>query len=149
FDHAMRASATSAAAHLFPHFPAARTLRAMFTALARDFEARGTAPLACKLEPRLAAVHPHDQLGAANEIGAELLVALFQGALLEHGAKVAPSLGAPCIVLELNGTSIEAESVARDAMSDTAARERLLRWAARFESEAPLVAQAPSSPEHA
>jgi hypothetical protein len=62
-----------------------------------------------------------------------MLAQLFEGALLERGASVDASLGAPCLLLSLEGETVPAATVGRSAVRDEGARATLRSWLARLE----------------
>ena len=68
--------------------------------------ANGGEAVAVHLEPRLPQVHPRDRGKATVDILFTVRTALLEGALLEAGAQVLPSLGEPCTALLLSDETV-------------------------------------------
>jgi Zn-dependent protease with chaperone function len=127
-----RESARQAAEALFPMFPDARTVSAMF-ARAVAAAAGGMAPsIALNLDGRLSLMDPVQRARSAERVVTQALSALFQGALLEHGASLDESLGEPCLMFELGGERVPAAQIVVDAMQRQDAVQTLMHWAGRL-----------------
>lgn len=94
------------AAQLFSMFPSAQTLIAMWLAVEDAHLANGGEAVAIHVEPRLPHVHPRDRGKATVQVLFSVRAALLEGALLEAGAQVLPSLGEPCTALMLSGEKV-------------------------------------------
>jgi len=127
-----REQARGLAERLHPMFPAAGSLSEMFAAVTAALEANGLYAIASTVEPRLTRVHPSQQMQAASQVGAQVLAALFQGALLERGARVGDSIGAPCLVWNVDGEDVLAAKIVAEAFASADARASIGRWAARL-----------------
>jgi len=84
------------AAELFSLFPSASTLVAMWLAVEDAHLTNGGEAVALHMEPRLRGVHPGDRGKATVQVLFSVRASLLQGALLEAGAELLPSIGEPC-----------------------------------------------------
>jgi Zn-dependent protease with chaperone function len=121
------------AATLFPLFPDATTLAAMFAAVVGAFEGGRVAEVVTRAAPNVERVLAHERPMLITRIGGSLVGTLFLGALLERGATLDDSLGAPCLLARAeDGELVPAEKIAVDAMRDDGARALLGQWATKL-----------------
>ena len=123
YEPAVRERARNVAAALYPRFPEATTLAAMFVRVVQTLERVGPAALAAQFKMRS---------GDASDTSAEVVAALLEGALLERGGVVEDSVGAPCFVIRLGDQRVEARRLASASLVDPRARDEVGRWAERL-----------------
>jgi Zn-dependent protease with chaperone function len=126
-----REAARNVAEALYPLFPGAGTLSAMFASVVSAIAGGHGAPIVDRLNPGIAGLHPYDARELAGNVLARALGCLFQGALIERGATVGSSFGAPCLVFRLGEERIPAAVLAELALA-RGAWGPLSSWAARL-----------------
>jgi hypothetical protein len=129
---AAQEAARRVAEALFPLFGDATTIAAMFR---RAVEARAggkAAAIVTRIHPGIAGLPPTQAAGVARRVYGEVLTSLFQGALIEKGACVEESFGAPCLVLRVGDERVAAARLVAEAMGSTEGAERLSGWAERL-----------------
>jgi len=120
--------ARKAAAALHVMFPVATTVTAMFELVVKALEQGDSSRVAVHVEPNVARLPIADQAGVEGQIIGALLTSLFNGALLESGGKVQPSLGAPGLIIALGDEAVLVEQIA----NGPSAPAELSRWARRL-----------------
>ncbi len=134
FEPRTRERARKLAEALSPMFPSAQTQCAMFAAVVTAIESGGLHAVAGHLEPRLAQVVPHQRHAVAVRVGALTLAALFQGALVEKGARASTSLGAPCLMWTYMDETVAAAQLVSRAFADSRESAVIREWATRLAS---------------
>jgi Zn-dependent protease with chaperone function len=127
---ALRARALTA--ELFPLHTDARSACAMLVAILDDLEADRLQRLALTLAPLLPHTPPELRLPLIHAAIADALTVLFQGALVERGAELEPSLGEPCVVFRYEGERVHAAEMAHAAPNDPELVAELTHWAKRL-----------------
>ena len=134
-------AARKVAEALFPLYPDARTLGAMFARVVETATSGANmGPIVQRLSPAAARVPP---ARAAEHVGRVLrgaVTALFQGALLETGATVEESFGKPCLVFRAGDERVAPGDLALGAMQSPEARAALTRWGERLAAATVVVA---------
>ncbi|MEI9885814.1 MAG: hypothetical protein WDN08_04805 [Rhizomicrobium sp.] len=134
FRPAIVALAEKVARSLAPLHPDARTPTQLFAGVVRAVAAGNLPTIARYVEPALDGV-PHPQhYPLVTLVGAGVLTALFEHALIEHGAEVEASLGEPSLVLTLDAERVLPGELVAAAMKDEAKAHAMLVWAERLES---------------
>jgi len=128
---AAREAARRAAERLHSLFPDATTLGAIFVATWRGLESGKTVPIVLRLHPGLAHMEPHEADRTALGLCQEVLLTLLQGALLERGATIEDTLGAPLALRLGEDRVVPAELLALLATDGAAARAAFDYWARR------------------
>jgi Zn-dependent protease with chaperone function len=124
-----RESARLAAEALFPLFPDASTVPAMFESFLRGAKDGRFGEIVLRLNPAIARAHPGDAHAMAGDVFCEAGTALFQGALLERGALLDEALGTSCLVFVLGDETVPAAQIVQAALATPEGREALERWA--------------------
>lgn len=129
---AVREAARVHCARLHASFPGVTTVAEMLATVV-SATASGQAPsLALAVEPRLQHVEPWQRAEAVHDVMTGLLGVLFQGALLERGARVQPSLGEPGLVFDLAGEELRPLELVCPALAESRF-DALSRWAERLQ----------------
>jgi Zn-dependent protease with chaperone function len=132
YEPALREAARKTAERLYPLYPDAATLPAMFVAVVRAFERGEMHAVAERLEPNLgqAPEQARAAIGPAIAVGA--LGTLFQGALLAEGGTVESVLGEPALVIRMGDERVAAAELAAASQARPDARAEVVRWADSF-----------------
>ncbi len=120
-----------------PMFAHAQTTAVMFASVAFALEQGGLYAVAAQLEPRIRQVVQHEQHMVAKHVAMRGLTALFEGALLEKGARARASLGKPCVVWSYEGGDVDAGKLVADAFTSDEGRAAMRVWAARLGAVTP------------
>jgi Zn-dependent protease with chaperone function len=132
----LREGSRKLSAELHPLFPAATTIGGMFASVAKAVLSGGGSAVACRLEPALAQLAPARAADATNQVLMVVLVHLFEGAILEAGGTVLPSIGEKRLVFSLRDERVEPASIVETSMREEAAIAALRAWADRLGGEA-------------
>lgn len=127
---AAKEAARRAAERLHPLFPEATTLGAIFAATWRGLEGGRAVPIVLRLHPGLANMPSHEAEPMALRMCHEVLATLLQGALLERGATIEDTLGAPLALRLGQERVVPAELFGLLATDGAAARAAFEYWAA-------------------
>jgi Zn-dependent protease with chaperone function len=127
------AGARDTAAKLFGSFPRAPTLAAMFAAVVAAFEAGRVHEIALTVHPEASQlfqqVPRHRAEDILQRLATSIVLSLFEGALIEHGAIALDSLGERSRVYGFANEPVRAGVICADAMKNDIARRELTRWA--------------------
>lgn len=130
---AAREAARRAAERLFPLFPQATSIGAMFAAVWQTFDSGNLRPMAVHLNPSLEIMPPQEARTRAIGMCFDLLGTLLQGALLERGAHATASLGEPSLSLELDGQRFSSAEALSTLLKDpNKGRPQFSAWAAKL-----------------
>ena len=132
FEPRSRNAARKVAEGLHPMFPQAATLGAMFGAVVDGLEQGGLWAIATRIEPRIASVPAYQQQAASQKVATGVLAVLFEGALVEKGARAKLSFAKPFVVWSYEGNDVIAGKLAVDAFAGAEGRARIRDWAARL-----------------
>jgi hypothetical protein len=112
----MRRDAESLASQLRSLYPDARSLTAMFSAVARGIASAGAAPLVFHLHPALRHAPAARQVAVGNVLGVRVLATLFKGALIERGAEVHAPFCDASFALHYGGGRVDVATLVIEAM---------------------------------
>jgi hypothetical protein len=127
-----RESARRAAEGLFPLFPNASTVPAMFASFLRGARDGRFDEIVLRLNPAIARAHPADAHAMAAGVFCDAATALFQGALLERGALLDEALGSSCLMFVLGNETVPAAEIVQAAMATPEGRAALDGWGERL-----------------
>ncbi len=119
-------------AQLHPLFPAVTTIGGMFASVAKAVLSGGGSAVAHRLEPGLSQLAPARVAAATNQVLMVVLVHLFEGAILEAGGTVLPSIGEKRLVFSLRDEQVEPGVIVEASMREEAAIASFVAWADRL-----------------
>ncbi len=122
----------SVAEALHPLFPDSATITDMFLEVLGAYQRGKVADVVARVVPAYTSAPPMERVQATGPLGGAILADLFQGGLIERGAVIGDSLGAPCLLLEVDGEPVPAARIAADSMHNEGARALLAAWADRL-----------------
>lgn len=132
FEPRSRNAARKVAEGLHAMFPQATTLGTMFGAVVDALERGGLWAIASRIEPHVANVPPYQQQAVAQKVATGVLAILFEGALVEKGARAKLSFAKPFVVWSYDGNDVIAGKLAVDAFASAEGRALIRDWASRL-----------------
>jgi len=134
FEPNVREQAHRFARAVSPMFPQATTLGALFASVVGALEAGRLEHVAYQIEPNIGRLPHHQRGSGAQRVVMTTVAVLFQGALLEKGARATPSLGAACLVWRYLEEDVGAAVLVARSFEAATEREAIRGWAARLGS---------------
>jgi Zn-dependent protease with chaperone function len=130
----MQSDAESLGVKLRSLHPEARSLTAMFAAVARGIATGGAAPVVFHLHPALRHALAGQQIDVGNLLGLRILSTLFEGALVERGAVVQAPFCNTGFTLHLGGSHVDVATLVVEAMRHPQGAAHLASWGDRLEA---------------